>query len=204
MNDFNDNIPPDVEIIPSDVHKPRRTLAIVIGAIALVVVLGGTAFIAGRLISPPASAQNGNGGPGLSVGGPGGQNRVSIDVITSKELPSTPPTVVGIVTDRQDQILSVGTGNVQISALSKGPGLQPTVQANYNGPVVQVVITHDTKIYRDVTEVDPQTAAKNGGNVQQVLAPGSLDDIGKNVGVQVWGIKQGDRVTANIIVYQEF
>ncbi len=196
MSNIQEHIPSDVEIIPSEVRKPRRTLAIVVGAIALVVVLAGTAFIAGRLISPPASAQNENGGPG-------GQNHVSIHIIKSKELPSTPPTAVGIVTDRQDQILSVGTGNVNINSIFNGPGQQPTVQASYNGPVVQVVITHDTKIYKDVTSIDPQIVEKNNGNVQQVLAPGSLDDIGKNVGIQVWGIQQGGRITAEIIVYQE-
>ncbi len=204
MSNFQDDVPSDVEIIPTEVRKPRRSLAIVIGVIAVVIVLAATAFIAGRLISPQASAQNGNGGPGSIVGGQAGQNHVNIHITRSKELPSTPPTVVGIVTDRQDQILSVGTGNVNINSIFNGPGQQPTVQASYNGPVVQVVITHDTKIYKDVTPVDPQTVEKNGGNLQQVLAPGSLDDIGKNIGIQVWGIQQGDRITADIIVYQEF
>ncbi len=204
MNNIQDDIPSNVEKTPVEVRKPRRILAIVLGSIVVVVILAGAAFIAGRLIAPPASAQNQSGGLNLRLGGPGGQNRVSIHVIRSKELPSTPPTVVGIVIDRQDQILSVGTGNVDISAISQGPGQQPTVQASYNGPVVQVVITHDTKIYRDVTPTDPQTVAQEQGNVQQVLEAGSLADIGKNVGIQVWGIQRGDRVTADIIVYQAF
>jgi hypothetical protein len=201
MSDFQEDTTPDGESITTQPRKSRRTLWIVVGAIVLVAVLAGAAFIAGRLISPPASTQNEDGGPKLSLSGPGGKNSVSIHETAAKELPTTSPTVRGLVVDRQDQILSVGTGNVTVSAMSKGPGQQPTIQANYNGPVIQVVITHDTKIYKDVT---PMEIPKSGGtvNVQQVVAPGSLDDIGKNVDVRVWGNRQGERVVADVLVYR--
>ncbi len=204
MSDFQEDTTPDGEPITPQPSKPRRTLWIGVGAIALVAVLAGAAFIAGRLISPPASTHNGNGGPGLSVAGPGGKFSVSIHETPAKELPTISPTVEGLVVDRQNQILSIGTGNVTMFAMSKNPGQQPTVQASYNGPVVQVVITHDTKIYKDVTPLDIQTLAKKGSNVQQVVAPGSLDDIGKNIDVQVWGSRQGDRLVADVLVYHGF
>jgi hypothetical protein len=205
MDDNQNGLQPAAEPSAPQTRKSRRSLWLVLGAVALVAMLGGAAFIAGRLLMPSPASQNGNGGAGLHIGGPGGKS-VNIHETKAKELPQTSPTISGIVVDRKDQILSVGTGNVKVSAMAKNEGQVPTVEASYTGPVVQVVITHDTKMYKDVTPLDPKNLSQSSGtvDVQQVLASGSLADIGKNTGVQVWGNQQGDRVVADVLVYRGF
>jgi hypothetical protein len=39
--------------------------------------------------------------------------------------------------------------------------------------------------------------------LQQKVAEGSLDEIGENSSLTVWGKKTGDRVVADVIVYSE-
>jgi hypothetical protein len=70
---------------------------------------------------------------------------------------------------------------------------------------VEAVVTHDTQIYQDITDMDiAKSDVQNGGvmNVQQKVKPGSLDDIGANSQVTVWGDRQGDRYIAKVIVYR--
>lgn len=186
--------------VEAQAHKPRRKLWIVIGAVVLVALLGGAAYVAGRLISPSTPAQAGKGGPGFYISGPGGKS-VSISETKAKELPQISPTVVGVMTGRQDNVLSLGTGKISVNTHIR-PGAQPTTQASYTGPVVQVVVVHDTQIYKDVTPLNPEELSKTGGKVQQVVALGTIDDIGKNTMVQVWGNRQGDRITANVLLYR--
>jgi hypothetical protein len=40
-----------------------------------------------------------------------------------------------------------------------------------------------------------------GQKIQQVLGPGSLDDIGESSMIYIWGRKTGDRFIAEILVY---
>jgi hypothetical protein len=200
MQDSQNEFPAVDQPVEAQAQKPRRKLWMVIGAVALVTLLGGAAYVAGRLISPPDTAQAGNGGPGLYFSGPGGKS-VSIKETKAKELPQTSPTVVGVMTGRQDNVLSLGTGKISVNTHIK-PGAQPTTQASYTGPVVQIVVAHDTQIYKDVTPLNPEELFKTGGKVQQVVAPGTIDDIGQNTMVQVWGNRQGDRITASVLLYR--
>jgi hypothetical protein len=63
-----------------------------------------------------------------------------------------------------------------------------------------VVATHETLIYRDDTLQqlgdDPPP-----GPVQQLLKPGSLDELGATSTVLAWGEKRGDRLLATVLVY---
>jgi hypothetical protein len=40
------------------------------------------------------------------------------------------------------------------------------------------------------------------GKLQQVVQPGSLDDISANSMVQAWGEKQGERLVARVLVFR--
>jgi hypothetical protein len=40
-----------------------------------------------------------------------------------------------------------------------------------------------------------------GQKIQQVVEPGSLDDIGESSLITVWGKKTGDRIIADVLVY---
>ena len=66
-----------------------------------------------------------------------------------------------------------------------------------------MVINHQTRIYQDITEMPEPDKAENGVvNAQQVVKDGSLDDLGANSMVTVWGEKQGDRFIAKVIVFR--
>jgi hypothetical protein len=74
------------------------------------------------------------------------------------------------------------------------------VGAGHDGPVVEVVVTHDTLVYCDATRYVPEEAID--GKIQQVLEPGSLDEIGAHSIISAWGQERGDRVLADVLIYQ--
>ncbi len=185
---------------------PRKSkLPYIIGGVVLILLLAGAAFVGGRLL-------NGQGLSDLSSGiqvsnGPGGGTQVRShggNVIPAKELPQTPPDVNGIFDHRQDQSIFVGTGTVQVLAQKDASG-KVQVSSSHSGPVIEVVVTTQTIIYKDVTMQQfngkPLTP---GQQIQQVVEPGSLDKIGQPGSspiVTVWGRKTGDRYIADVIVY---
>ena len=115
-----------------------------------------------------------------------------LSLVPAKELPQNTPDVRGVVVRRQDKSLFVGTGR-----LTRMSDEAPTT---YDGPVLEVVVTHDTQIFCDDTARSaPDLQADK---IQQVVKPCSLDDIAPNIAIQVWGEKTGDRTVARILVSQ--
>jgi len=173
---------------------------LIIGGI-IVLLLTGAAYVGGRLL-------NGQGLPWLSLGGqgffPGGNsNGVRIDrsdIRPAKELPQTPADVDGIFDHRQDNSIFVGTGNFNVRVQADQSGKVET-GSHYDGPLVEVVVTSQTKVYEDVTMQQYNGPPPDGQKIQQVLEPGSLDSIGESSGVTIWGKKTGDRIIADILVY---
>jgi hypothetical protein len=76
--------------------------------------------------------------------------------------------------------------------------VQPGGGANssYEGALMEVVVTSQTKIYKDVTSRQFGGPAPEGGKVQQIVEPGSLDEIGQDSSITVWGKKTGERFIA--------
>lgn len=176
--------------------------ALIIGGVILILVLAGATFVGVRLL-------NGQGLPGLSNGpivstGPGGKTSIRIgpgDIQPAQELPSTPADVEGIFDHSKDNSLFVGTGNVTMTVQKDKSGNVKT-SSSHSGPVVEVVVTTQTILYKDVT--DQQFNDKppvSGQKIQQVVELGSLDEIGQSSNITVWGKKTGDRFIAEILVY---
>jgi hypothetical protein len=139
-----------------------------------------------------------------------GSGPVSMKVTTlpADELPDEPKEVSGVFVSREDNSVIVGTGAIELRVevnQTEGGSLQTDVSLSANGPEVEVVVTHDTILYREETE-DPAAGrnAKGGEyTVQQVLTPvDNLEELGKNTEVLVWGYRRGDRVVADILVYR--
>ncbi len=65
----------------------------------------------------------------------------------------------------------------------------------------EVVITHDTQVYRDVTSPPFKSSPQKGQRVQQVVEPGQIEEIGEDSNVQVWGRQNGDRIIAEVLLY---
>jgi hypothetical protein len=73
--------------------------------------------------------------------------------------------------------------------------------SNNTGPTVEAVVTTQTTLHRDVTLQQFDGPPPAGEKIQQVLEPGSLDEISEDVMVTVWGKKTGDRIIADVLVY---
>ena len=166
-----------------------KRLYISLGIAILVIVIA--AFVAGRMIN----GRVGN----VGFGGPNA-GRVSIslnDITPAPELPSTKADVTGSFVERKDntiflQAVSFGTG--------VGGVLEESPMDENSGIRVEIVITGETLIYRDVTQFP---APVNGEihNVQQAAEEGTLDDLNSQTFVSVWGRRSGDRVIADVLFY---
>jgi hypothetical protein len=126
--------------LPEPKGSKRKGILIGVGIAAPVVLLAGAAFVGGRLL-------NGEGLPGLSSISLGKPDR---QILPAKELPRTPADVNGIFDHRQDKSVFVGTGNITGSK-SRDPSGNVHVSLSHDGPVVEVVVTSQTTIYKDTT-----------------------------------------------------
>ncbi len=118
-----------------------------------------------------------------------------LDIRDAAEMPDTPPDVGGLFVRRDGNSLFVGTGNLSGYLVSSGEW-----EFRHDGPVVEVLTTRDTMIYRDDT-LGQLGGVAPAGPIQQVLKPGSLDELGKNSTVKAWGERHGERVIAGVIVF---
>lgn len=178
----------------------KKRILIIVGVLVLVVLLAGAAFVGAQLLA-------GQGLPGLSSGplvltGPDGRQQVRIqpgDTQAAKELPQTPADVRGVFVQRKDNSIFVGTG-VVISRVQQDQGGNVTSSSTHDGPTVEVVVTPQTIVYRDVTSRQ-FNGQPPSGKIQQVVEPGSLDEVGKDSLIHAWGKKTSDRIIADVIVY---
>ncbi len=193
----------------TDDESPTRGFSkkwLILGGV-LLIFLAAAAFLGARLLKPASNQSiGGDKGPGLLMSSKGGasQKSIRINLKPAKELPQSKADTAGLFVRREDQSIFIGTGNVQMMVKKQAGSSNPAdVSSKYDGPVVEVVVTHQTKIYQDITEMMPPDAT-NGqtAEIQQVVKPGSLDDLGQNMMVSVWGEKQGDRYIAKVISFR--
>ena len=181
-------------------RKPK--LPYIIGGIVLIFLLAGAAFVATRLLNVQGLPLVSSGGPFFSLG-KGGENSVRInvdDIQPAKELPQTPADVRGLFDRRQDNSIFIGTGKVTIGVSRDSSG-QVETSSDHDGPVVEIVVTSQTKLYKDVTMRQFDGPPPEGQKILQVLEPGSSSEIGEASIITVWGKKTGDRFIAEIVVY---
>ncbi len=173
----------------------KRAIILGGGIVVLVLLLAGAAFVGGQLL-------NGQGLPGLWwAGGPGGMNKINVNVQPAKELPQRPADARGLFDHRKDNSFCVGTGQVRMMVQKDQSGNVQT-SASHDGPTIEVVVTPQTTVYRDVTMKQFNGQPPSGTNkVQQVVEPGTLDEVGQNSTITAWGTKTGDRIIADVLVY---
>ena len=156
-----------------------------------ILIIGITAFVAGRML---------NGSVGnVPLGGPNSQSVfISIDEITpAPELPTTKADVTGLFVERKDNTIVVQA--VSFSVGVGGIAGEAPMDEN-SGIKVEVVVTGETRIYKDVTEFpEPVNGAVH--NVQQAAAEGTLDDLHTQSSITVWGRRSGDRIIADVLFY---
>jgi len=177
----------------------KKNILIGGGIVVLVLLLAGAALIGGRLLN----GQPLPGGSNLFPGAGNGRQEVRInadDIQPAKELPQTLADVRGLFKRRDNNSFFVGTGRVTMMVQKDSSGNVET-SSNASGPTVEVVVTNDTIVYHDTTLEQFNGQPPAGQKIQQVVEPGSLDDIGQDSTLTVWGKKTGDRVIAEILVY---
>jgi hypothetical protein len=178
----------------------KKRILIIGGIVTSMLLLAGVAYVGGRLINGQGLPV---GGPSVFLGDDGGQ-RVQInrdDIQPAQELPQTSADVWGLFDHRQNNSIFVGTGNVTVGVRTDRSGNVET-SSEYDGPIVEVVVTSQTTVYEDVTMQQFNGPPPEGQAIQQVVNPGSLDGIGESSTIAVWGRKTDDRIIADILVYE--
>ncbi|MBI5034518.1 MAG: hypothetical protein HZB51_28685 [Chloroflexi bacterium] len=179
----------------------KKSVLIVGGIVVLVAMLAGAAFVGAQFLAgqgQPAQASQDRLTMMSSQGGKPGQH-IRPDIQPAKELPQTPADVTGVFDHRKDNSIFVGTGNaVLIVDTDQNGKLQSS--SSHDGPVVEVVVSSQIKVYRDVT-ARQYPGGMPSGKIQQVVEQGSLDEASQPSRISAWGKKTGDRIIANVIVY---
>ncbi len=165
----------------------RKPILIIGGIVVLVLLLAGAAFVGGQLLN----------GQGFgSVAGPGG--KINIQVQPAKELPQTPADARGLFDHRKDNSIFVGPDpahlGISVRRLLQTP-------SSHTGPTVEVVVSHQTIVYKDVTQQQFNGPPPAGQEMQQVIEPGRIEEIGEGSVITAWGIKTGDRIIADVLDY---
>jgi hypothetical protein len=166
----------------------NKKVYLIIGGLLIVALLAGGAFMAMRLLN--ARGQNTS----------GAEKSSKIKEIPAPEVPTQDADLSGRVISVKDNSLFVaeaGLDNISVRRLL----MQPTPP----GPYTEVVVSKDTKIYRDATydNVPTPSANSSGGAVQQIqqkMDPVDISAVPANSYAQVWGQRRGNRVNADIIV----
>lgn len=170
-----------------------------IGAVLILVfLLAGAAFTGGRLLSGQGLSFLSSGRSSISIAY--GGHSITLKVQAAKDLPQTPADLKGAFDHRQDSSIFVGTGS-QIAMPQKNQSGNVTSSSDFSGPTFEVVVTSQTTIYKDVTLSQYNGSLHNGQQLQQVVEPGSLDEVGQDSEITVWGQQTGDRIIATVFVY---
>jgi hypothetical protein len=169
---------------------------------AVILVVAAAAFVGGRML-------NGQIGASLGflpfLGGQDGMMASSIELLPAAELPTARPDITGSFAERKDNSIFVQAFSMDGTTSSMSGGSTGAVVAvgsapTNDGPKVEVVVTNETKIYRDSTDFGKPQPGKNT-TIQQTVEPGSLDDLHAQTMVTVWGRKNGDRIIADVLSY---
>ncbi len=129
-----------------------------------------------------------------SGGGEGGRPfgaRPNFQMQAAPELPTTAPSARGVLTKRDGSTLTVGVRN-------GFPGSGDTGAAQ----IVTVIVNSDTALYHDVTQLDAGGQPPSG-SIQQKVEAGTVDQIGTNSRITVWGDQNGDQIAAKVVVYSD-
>ncbi len=139
-----------------------------------------------------------NGGPAVAV---------RTTILPAPELPDEPSAAFGVLVSREDNTLLVGTGNIDLEVDVEVDGdtgqETTTLIPRTDGSQLEVVITPDTIIYRDVTDLSVPPDQESGERevVQQLRQVDSADDVTGNLELEIWGERRGDRIVATVLVY---
>ncbi|MCP4422450.1 MAG: hypothetical protein GY805_38055 [Chloroflexi bacterium] len=190
----------------------KRTILIGTAVFTLIILLAAGAFTAVKLLSDNGEGTavvSGGGRVMQSVSSQNGGPSISIQttILPASELPDEQSTAFGILNSREDNTLIIGTGaidlEVDVEVNSETGQESTTLIPTTNGPKLEVVLTPDTILYRDVTDMSLQTGQESGEReiVQAVRQVDSAEGISDDMEIEVWGERRGDRIIATVLVF---
>jgi hypothetical protein len=174
----------------------KRTLVIAAGVLALVLLLAGGAFVAGRLLSADPETGNAD-GPTIKIG-MGKGPLVEAQWVPAEECPAADPDVAGAFARRQDNSIFVNEtqDGFRISQDDSGS----FAVTNTTGQIHEVVVTGETGVYVDSTN-EKIDEALSDGKLYQMLGAGPIEEIADLSYVRAWGERRGDRLVASVLIY---
>lgn len=124
----------------------------------------------------------------------------TVDLINAPEIPLRSPDLAGSVLNLQEHGLAVLEDvKTELTGVKRGENGEIISEVKSEGWGYEVLVTHNTQIYQDVTFED-QTSRQEG-EIQQRIRLIELDEIERKGSVSVWGKKHGDGYVADIILY---
>lgn len=197
---------------------------VVIGFV-VVLLLAGASFMAGRLLLQTAQANDGpqimmgldgemmtsGGGPMIGGQNTGMQDAMMVEMEGAPELPQRAQDVMGTIE-------KIADNSIFVSALN---GMETMIMIDENGNIetdsdapesdanqVEIVITQDTEIYREVMEMlditDPNAMEELPETIKQEVELITMEEIGDNGFITAWGQKRGERLIAEVVLYMGF
>lgn len=180
----------------------NKKLIILLGVVVLLA--GVAAFVGGRLLNQRVGPR----GLGMPLGGGGDMMSIAVQITPAPELPTTQPELIGSFVERKDktiviQSVSLETGKGGVAVLQSSSGGEGEVVSGSppenSGPKVEVVISAETTIYIETTDMGGPPTSGETQVLQQTVEEGSLDDLTSQSFVTVWGRKNGDRIIAEVL-----
>lgn len=190
----------------------QSTILFTIGGLVVLVVLAAGAYTAVTLIAGPeeetaVSSSSGRVIQSVQIENDGAPVSVNTTILPAPELPQSQSAAFGILKQHEDNSLIIGTGNIDLSVdieVDGTTGQETTsVVPSTSGPELEIVITRDTLLYRDVTDLAADAPTESGEReiVQQVRQIDSLEELPENAEIEVWGERSGDRIIAEVLVF---
>ena len=174
----------------------KRSIVIAACVLALVLLLAGGAFMAGRLLSTGSEAGDQD-GPTIKIG-TGKGPLVEAQWVPAEECPTSDPDVAGAYARRQDNSIFVNETQDGFRISQDDSGSYSIV--NTTGQIHEVVVTGETGVYVDTTN-EKIDEALSDGKLYQKLSAGSIEEIGDLSYVRAWGERRGDRLIASVLIY---
>lgn len=132
---------------------------------------------------------------------------VNITFNDPPELPDRAEDVAGLVLGRDGNVLSLGTGLIEVDvSVEVVDDQEPvtTINASHDGDDVQLAVDENTVYYKDATErpeITPEIIQAGQLQLTRVIEPGTLAEIGENMELRAWGEVEDGRLVADLIVY---
>jgi len=123
-------------------------------------------------------------------------------------LPVNRETALGVFLGREEDLLTLGTGSIKVEIgveVVNDEDPVNIINISYTGDPVDIKISAKTVIYKDITEIPDVTVEDlNSGKklVTREVVPGSLEELGENMVIRVWGNVDDGKVLADVLVYE--